>query len=64
MDAEYYIETLTRPGDLVLDPMMGTGTYPIAALELGRKVIGIEIDFATFETAKARLDTRLVELLI
>jgi len=34
----------TEPGDIVLDPFLGTGTTAIAAKALGRKFIGIEID--------------------
>lgn len=32
------------PGDIVLDPFIGTGTTAIAAKQLGRKYIGIDID--------------------
>ena len=34
----------TDPGDIVLDPFLGTGTAAIAAKTLGRRYIGIEID--------------------
>ena len=34
----------TEPGDIVLDPFMGSGTTVIAAMELGLKAIGIEIE--------------------
>lgn len=34
----------TDPGDVVLDPFLGTGTTAIAAKALGRHYIGIEID--------------------
>lgn len=34
----------TDPGDIVLDPFLGTGTTAIAAKTLGRRYIGIEID--------------------
>jgi hypothetical protein len=43
-EAEYLIEKLTGPGDLVIDPMCGSGTVPAAALRLGRKTLGVEID--------------------
>ncbi len=34
----------TDPGDVVLDPFLGTGTTAIAAKTLGRNFIGIDID--------------------
>lgn len=34
----------TDPGDVVLDPFLGTGTSAIAAKALGRHFVGIEID--------------------
>jgi site-specific DNA-methyltransferase (adenine-specific) len=39
---EYLISTYTRPGDVVLDNCMGSGTTAIACLNLGRKFVGFE----------------------
>ena len=39
-----YIETFTRPGDLVLDPFGGSGVTFLEALILGRKAIHIDIN--------------------
>lgn len=39
-----FINALTEPGDLVLDPMMGSGTTIVEALLAGRCGIGFDID--------------------
>ena len=39
-----YIEISSNPGDLILDPFMGSGTTAIAALHLDRNFIGFEIE--------------------
>jgi SAM-dependent methyltransferase len=38
------IDTLTRPGDVVLDPMCGSGTVPRLAGEHGRRAIACDVD--------------------
>ena len=38
-----HIRTLSNPGDLVLDPMAGSGTTLRAAKDLGRLYVGVEI---------------------
>ncbi len=43
-------------GATVLDPFCGSGTTLIAALETGRKAIGIEIDERWVEVARRRLE--------
>jgi site-specific DNA-methyltransferase (adenine-specific) len=44
-------------GDVVLDPFVGTGTTAVAARELGRHFIGIELDESYVRVAQARLDS-------
>jgi DNA modification methylase len=39
----WFIKLFTQPGDVVLDPFLGSGTTCIAAAELGRRSIGIEM---------------------
>lgn len=51
----HFINNHTYPGDTVLDPFMGSGTTGVAAVRMGRKFIGIELDPAHFETAVRRI---------
>jgi len=43
------------PGDLVLDPFMGSGTTGVACIKTGRKFIGIEKEPRYFEIALKRI---------
>lgn len=52
---EFYISNSSNEGDLVLDPFMGSGSTGIAALNLKRKFLGIEIDEEYFNIAKERI---------
>jgi len=40
----FFIERLTRPGDVVYDPFMGRGTTPVEAALLGRVPFGCDIN--------------------
>lgn len=51
-----FIENHTTPGQVVLDPFMGSGTTLVAAMRLGRKAIGIEVDPDHYETALRRVE--------
>ena len=52
---EYMVKTYTNEGDIVLDNCMGSGSTGVAALNLNRKFIGIELDAKYFEIAKNRI---------
>lgn len=54
-----WILGLTRPGDIILDPFMGSGTTGVAAVSAGRRFIGIELDPAHYETAERRIGDAL-----
>jgi DNA modification methylase len=56
---EYIIRTYTDPGELVLDNCMGSGTTGVAAVNTGRRFVGIEKDPIYFATAKDRIDKAL-----
>ncbi|OGO20260.1 MAG: hypothetical protein A2Z15_05675 [Chloroflexi bacterium RBG_16_50_11] len=46
----------TDPGDIVLDPFLGTGTTAIAAKALGRHFVGIELDPEYASLAKDKIE--------
>lgn len=49
-------ERLTRPGDLVVDPHLGTGTNAVACSLLGnRRFVGCDIDERQVKTARYRV---------
>jgi site-specific DNA-methyltransferase (adenine-specific) len=49
------VKMVTDPGDLVGDPMCGSGTTLVAAAQLERRAIGIDICREALELAAARL---------
>lgn len=49
------IEVYTRPGELVLDPFMGSGSTLVAAQELARRAIGLDVNPAYVKLARNRL---------
>jgi len=50
------IQQLPNNHGAVLDPFMGSGTTGVAAVEMGRPFVGIEIDSKHFDTALRRID--------
>lgn len=53
----YLITLGSRPGDVVLDPFLGSGTTALAAKLLNRDYIGIELEREYAEIAQARIKT-------
>jgi site-specific DNA-methyltransferase (adenine-specific) len=52
----------TLPGDLVLDPFMGSGTTLRVAKDLGRRAIGVEIEERYCEIAAERMGQGVFDL--
>ena len=59
---KHLVRLATKPGDLILDPFMGVGSTGVAALELGRRFIGIEIDPLYFQAARKRIEATTIRL--
>jgi len=55
--AQFFIEKFTEPNDNVFDPMSGTGSTQMAALQIGRNGYGTELSSFFIEIAHTRLVT-------
>jgi site-specific DNA-methyltransferase (adenine-specific) len=51
----WFISLFTQPGDLVLDPFAGSGTTAVAAKQLNRHYIGIEMKTEYYKLAAEAL---------
>lgn len=50
-----YVENSTQPGEVVLDPFMGTGSTGLACLNTGRSFIGVDLDVTNCTIAMRRI---------
>lgn len=50
------IRNSSDQGDIILDPFMGSGATGVAALKMGRRFIGIELEPKYFELSLRRID--------
>ena len=53
------IRVASNENDIIFDPFMGVGSTGVAALELGRRFIGVELEDDYFNAAKKRVDNVL-----
>ena len=53
--AEYCVKKFTKEGDLIIDPMCGSGTIPYICKMNNRNFIGVEIDEKRYLDAKTRV---------
>jgi len=51
-----FVSDFTLPGELIADPFMGSGTTGVAALQQGRRFIGIEREPRYFDIACRRIE--------
>lgn len=52
---KHIIKIASNPENLVLDPFMGVGSTGVAALEMNRNFLGIEIDKTYFKASEKRI---------
>ncbi|GBC97192.1 Modification methylase PvuII [bacterium HR16] len=51
----WFIKLFTEPGDIVLDPFMGSGTTAVACIRLDRRYIGFEWNPEYVQVARQRV---------
>jgi len=61
---EHVIKTSSRPGDLILDPFLGSGSTGVAAVKLGRRFVGCDIDRHWVDVAAERIASAGVSAII
>ncbi len=58
----WFIKLFTEPNDIVLDPFVGSGTTAVAATQLGRKYVGIDIESRFIEICQERISDTQIKL--
>lgn len=56
---QHIVEQWCRPGGMILDPFMGSGTTGVAAVRSGRKFAGVELEMKYFDIACRRISDAL-----
>lgn len=54
-DAHDWMSYFVHEGDCVFDLALGTGTFGVVAVKLGARIVGYEIEKATYDIAVARI---------
>ena len=54
-EVDQFIEALTEPGELVVDPFLGSGRTAVSAKRLGRRFRGCDVDADAVAVARVRV---------
>ena len=55
----WLVREVVDEGKTILDPFMGSGTTGVAAVQLGRRFVGIEVDQKYYDLARRRISDAL-----
>ena len=53
----HWVQMVSEPGEVVMDPFLGSGTTAVAAVGAGRRFLGGDIEAGNVATARERLDS-------
>ena len=53
---KWVVDLASKPNEIIIDPFMGSGTTGVAAIQMGRKFIGIEREPKYFDIACKRIE--------
>jgi site-specific DNA-methyltransferase (adenine-specific) len=56
----HWVQMVSEPGELVMDPFCGSGTTGVAALATGRRFLGGDIEPSNVKTTRERLESNEV----
>lgn len=59
---QWFIKLFTKPGDIVLDPFVGSGTTALAAIQLGRHYLGIDVNEGYVNLSNERISETQLRL--
>jgi site-specific DNA-methyltransferase (adenine-specific) len=60
----HWIRQVSEPGELIVDPFLGSGTTAVAAVLEGRRFLGCDLDPGCVETTRRRLEQLEEERLV
>jgi len=58
----WFIKLFTKPGDVVLDPFIGSGSTAAAAVQLGRNYVGIDVSQEYVKLTQDRVSERQIRM--
>lgn len=58
----WFIKLFTLPGDTVLDPFIGSGSTAVAAVQLGRRYLGVDVNVEYVELSRQRIKDLQIRL--
>jgi DNA modification methylase len=59
---QFFVETLSNTGDVIMDPFMGSGTTGVVSKRTGRDFVGVELNDEYFNICRKRIDDEITQI--